>query len=348
MWARTSAKVLVPVLSRRRPQRKERAQTIADWLRKHWFYLGMAGVLVTGYLWVASGQWLGQHNRLLVAVLMFLMGLGLSPRGILTQLRKVRALGLFLLVSYGLAPLVAYGVGRLLFSQRPDLFTGLIIMGATATTLSSCVVWSRLAGGNDALALVMSMVGNSLQFVVTPAWLALLLGASVQVDAVGMMKGLVVVVLIPILSSQAVVVLSRGRALRLKPLTGVLARVLVLGVILVAVSKAAGDLLTVEALYSSVAVVAVHGVLLGVSWWVLGRFLPEAGDRIALLFSGGQKTLPSSTMIATTYFAHLQGALLPVLLYHLWQLTVDSVLLERLRPTAGEEVGLESALAGDG
>ena len=308
----------------------------------------MAAVLLVGYLWVASGQWLGRHNRLLVAVLMFVMGLGLSPRGILAQLRKVRALGLFLLTSYGLAPLVAYGLGWLLFRERPDLFTGLVIMGATATTLSSCIVWTRLAGGNDALALVMSMVGNSLQFAATPAWLALLLGASVKVDVAGMMKGLLLVVLVPICLSQVVVVLSQGRLLRYKPLTSLLGRLLVLGVIWVAVSKAAGDLLTPEALYSSAAVVAVHGVLLGVSWWVLGRLLPEAGDRVALLFCGGQKTLPSSTMIATTYFAHLKGAVLPVLLYHFWQLVVDSLLLEGLRPTSQEEANTKGSVAGDG
>ncbi len=292
----------------------------------------MVGVLVLGYVWVRSGLWLGERSGLLVAALMFVMGLGLSPKGILAQLRKARALGLFLLASYLLAPLVAGVAAWVFFRERPDLFTGLIIVGATATTLSSSIVWTRLAGGNDALALVMSIIGNSLQFLVTPTWLGLMLGASVKFEVTSMMQKLLLVVLIPVLASQVVVVLSRERALQWKPLTNLVARLLVLTVIWVAVSKAANDLLTTDALYTSLAVVAVHLVLLAVGWWVLGRLLSDRRDRIALLFCGGQKTLPSSTMIATTYFAHLNAAVLPVRLYHFWQLVIDSLLLERVRP----------------
>jgi len=195
----------------------------------------MASVLVLGYVWVGSGFWLGERSGLLVATLMFVMGLGLSPKGILAQLRKVRALSLFLLVSYLVAPLVAYAVAWTFFRGHQDLFTGLIIVGATATTLSSSIVWTRFGGGNDALALVMSIVANSFQFLVTPAWLALMLGTSVRFDVSSMMQKLLLVVLIPVLASQVVVVLSRGRALRWHPVTNVLARLLVLTVIWVAV-----------------------------------------------------------------------------------------------------------------
>ncbi|MCK4300687.1 MAG: bile acid:sodium symporter, partial [Planctomycetes bacterium] len=159
-------------------------------------------MLVVGYVWVRSGLWLGERSGLLVAALMFVMGLGLSPKGILAQLRKARALGLFLLASYLLAPLVAGVAAWVFFRERPDLFTGLIIVGATATTLSSSIVWTRLAGGNDALALVMSIIGNSLQFLVTPTWLGLMLGASVKFEVTSMMQKLLVVVLIPVLASQ--------------------------------------------------------------------------------------------------------------------------------------------------
>ena len=308
----------------------------------------MVGVLVLGYVWVRPGLWLGERSGLLVAALMFVMGLGLSPKGILAQLRKVRALGLFLLASYLLAPLVAGVAAWVFFRERPDLFTGLIIVGATATTLSSSIVWTRLAGGNDALALVMSIIGNSLQFLVTPTWLGLMLGASVKFDVTSMMQKLLLVVLIPVLASQVVVVLSRERALQWRPLTNLVARLLVLVVIWVAVSKAANDLLTTDALYSSLAVVLVHLVLLAVGWWVLGRLLSDRRDRIALLFCGGQKTLPASTMIATTYFPHLNAAVLPVLLYHFWQLIIDSFLLERVRPEQEHAPGeAEEMVPGD-
>ncbi len=306
----------------------------------------MGGVLVLGYVWVESGLWLGERNKWLVAGLMFLMGLGLHPRGILVQLQNARALGLFLLVSYGLAPLVAYGVAWLFFREQQPLMSGLIIMGATATTLSSSIVWTRLAGGNDALALVMSILGNSLQALATPVWLALLLGAEVDLPVGEMMYVLFQIVVLPMLASQVIVGVLGERALRTKPVTGVLARLLVLAVIWVAASKAADHLVTVEALTSSLAVVGVHIVLLAASWWVAGRLLPHREDRIALLFCSSQKTIPSSTHIASTYFP--AGTTLPVLLYHFWQLLVDGVLQERLAPRKPTPSETAEMVAGDG
>jgi len=317
---------------------RSKGNPIETWARKNWFYVGMAAVLVVGYLWGAAGRWLNDHNRALIATLMFTMGLGLSPTGIARQLKKPKALSLFLASSYGLAPCLAFVVAFLFFRPhgwslcggRQDLFTGLVIVGATATTLSTCIVWTRLAGGNDALSLVMSVLGNSIQFLASPVWLFLLLGAAVKFDVAGMMKSLLLVVLIPVAASQTVVVLSKGRTLRYKPATSLIGRLLVLAIIWMAVYKARDYLLTRDALYVSAAVVTIHGALLALNWWGPGRLLTDGRDRIALLFCGSQKTLPASVMIASVYFRDLPAAALPVLLYHFWQLVVDSILLERL------------------
>jgi sodium/bile acid cotransporter 7 len=308
----------------------------------------MGAVLVVGYYWGGAGRVLSANKNLLIAGLMFVSGLGLSPKGILLQLRNPRALGLFLLVSYGIAPLLAYAVGSVLFRGYPGLFTGLVIMGSTAVTLSSCIIWTRLAGGNDGLALVMSILGNFLQFLVTPTWLSLLLRANVRIQVGDMMWSLLTVVVLPLIASQVVVVLLGRRAPALKPATNTLGRLLVLSVIWVAVYSARDELLTKEALYSSFAVAVVHLLLLGIAWWVLGRLLSTRGDRIALLFCGSQKTVPSSTYIATTYFGNVPGAMLPVLLYHFWQLIIDSLLLERLPQHEHAPGETRELVSGDG
>jgi len=309
----------------------------------------MGAVLVVGYYWGVAGRLLSDNKNLLIAGLMFVSGLGLSPRGILLQLRNPKALGLFLLASYGLAPLYAYAVGSLLFRGNQGLFTGLVIMGSTAVTLSSCIIWTRLAGGNDGLALVMSILGNFLQFLVTPTWLRLLLRrGDVHIEVAAMMWSLLTVVVLPLIASQVVVVLLGRRAPALKPATNTLGRLLVLSVIWVAVYSARDELLTKEALYSSFAVAVVHLMLLATAWWVLGRFLSTRGDRIALLFCGSQKTVPSSTYIATTYFGNVPGAMLPVLLYHFWQLIIDSLLLERLPQHEHAPGETRDLVSGDG
>jgi sodium/bile acid cotransporter 7 len=325
-----------------------KGKNIKAWLKRNWFYVGMGAVLVVGYSWGGAGRLLSDNKNLLIAGLMFVSGLGLSPQGILLQLRNPRALGLFLLVSYGLAPLVAYGVASLLFRSEPGLFTGLIIMGSTAVTLSSCIIWTRLAGGNDGLALVMSILGNFLQFLVTPTWLSLLLRATVKIAVGDMMWSLLTVLVLPLIASQVVVVVLGRRAPALRPATNVVGRLLVLSVIWVAVYNARDELLTKEALYSSFAVAVVHLTLLATAWWVVGRLLPSRGDRIALLFCGGQKTLPSSTYIAKNFFGNVPGTMLPVLLYHFWQLVIDSLLLERLPQHEHAPGETRDLVSGDG
>jgi predicted Na+-dependent transporter len=193
------------------------------------------------------------------------------------------------------------------------------------------------------------MVGNSLQFLMTPAWLYVLLGAEIELPVLGMMQKLLRIVVVPIFASQiVVVVLLRGHTQKLKPVTSFIGRLLVLAVIWMAVSKAAAHLLGWDAVLCSAAVVGIHLALLAVAWFVLGRALGDSRDRTALLFSGGQKTLPATTVIATEYFGHLGATVLPVLLFHFWQLIVDSVLLDRLNKHQHAPEDTVPLISGDG
>ena len=67
--------------------------------------------------------------------------------------------------------------------------------------------------------------------------------------------------------------------------------------------------------------------------WLLGGMLRlERGDRIALLFSGAQKSIAMGAPLATVLFgAGTAGlVLLPVLVYHLLQLVLSAPLAARL------------------
>ena len=65
------------------------------------------------------------------------------------------------------------GVAPLL---RGDLAVGLLVAAAAPCTLASAAVWTRRAGGNDAVALMVTIGTNLTCFVVTPLWLLVTTG----------------------------------------------------------------------------------------------------------------------------------------------------------------------------
>ena len=68
--------------------------------------------------------------------------------------------------------------------------------------------------------------------------------------------------------------------------------------------------------------------------WLLGKVLNlPRGDRIAMLFAGGQKSIAMGAPLATVLFApDVAGiVLLPILTYHLLQLVLAAPLAARLR-----------------
>lgn len=77
-----------------------------------------------------------------------------------------------------LTPAIGFGIAKLLSlsSINPDLVQGLIVTMGMPTTISSNVVFTKLAGGNEAVAVVNAVIGNLIGIFVSPAWLYLYLG----------------------------------------------------------------------------------------------------------------------------------------------------------------------------
>ena len=80
-----------------------------------------------------------------------------------------------------------------------------------------------------------------------------------------------------------------------------------------------------------VAVCVVHLSMLGSGFW-LGRLLGiRWEDRIAVAFSGSQKTLMIGLHLALSPAFNNGLAMLPMVAYHVCQLLLDAIVAERLR-----------------
>src|SRR5262245_33631812 len=124
---------------------------------RHWFLLLLAGGLAIALLFPAQVRWsIGWLSpRVVIAMALFLMAWTMPTRRLSDEMRHPWA-GLWAsLVSYGFCPLAAWGLSVLM---APELRPGLYICASVPATLASAVLWTRLAGGNEATALLVTLL----------------------------------------------------------------------------------------------------------------------------------------------------------------------------------------------
>jgi sodium/bile acid cotransporter 7 len=262
------------------------------------------------------------------------MALTLETSAIWTAIHRPGAAWLGAAMNAGVCPPLGWLASRLL---PPELAVGVIVATAVPCTLATAAVWTRRAGGNDAVAFLITMITNLACFLVVPGWLWLLSGIRAEVDYRAIVTGLVLLVVVPILLAQ---LLRQWRPLgrwatRHKRSLGTFAQVGVLTMVLIGAVRCGEKLAAIDGhsiltpanlayLIASVAAVHVAVLLLGLRMsHALGFPRPDA---IAVAFAGSQKTL-----MVGAYVALAVGplAILPMVTYHAVQLFVDTLIADR-------------------
>ncbi len=308
-------------------------------LKRRWFLLVLTATLVVG---IGGGPRLALFaeaipRNFLIAAVLLAMALPLRIDSMWATLRRPGPALLAVGINLVLVPLLAFAASRLLIDE---LATGLIIAAAVPCTLASAAVWTRLAGGNDAVSLLVTMITNLSCFLVTPAWVMLLAGqgdVSVPFDA--MVMKLLVLVVLPIVAAQL---------LRLIPAVGnwatasksglsIFAQLGILSIVFVGAVRCGQKLIELDGQWATIwGQVALMLVLAAtvhvVAWWcgyaVAGKLGMARAEQLAVAFAGSQKTLMVGLAVALEYGGL---AVLPMLAYHVLQLLIDTVLADRCR-----------------
>ncbi len=310
-------------------------------LVRHWFLAALLAVLTLGIGFSDSLVFLPRQSWLrpgIIVTVMFLMALPLRPAAFGNAVRHPRAPILGVLVNSILVPLLAWCVVIVLRATSTcgeDTLFGILIAATVPCTLASASVWTRRAGGNDAVSIMVTIVTNSLCFLIAPAWLFAMLGKMPDFDPLAMVAKLGLLVVLPIVAAQVLrgarpigVWATENRAsLSVLAQCGVLLMVL-LGAIHTGhrLSDSDGSLWT-EIVIGTMAVLAIHLTAL-FSGMGLSRFARvDRRDAIAVGLAGSQKTLPVGLEVC----AQLGVTILPMFAYHVGQLVVDTVVADRLR-----------------
>lgn len=318
---------------------------VGTWFRKWWFLLSLAVVLAIGMTAPSesNGSW---HHTLsnavprgaVVAVVLFLMSAPLELSAMWHSIRKPGPAWTAVFINICFAPPLAALVGLFL---TPEYSMGTIIAACVPCTLASAAVWTRRAEGNEAIALLVTVITNLACFLTAPAWLSLLIGEKVNVESfkfTAMASRLFFLVVLPILIAQS---LRFYRPIatfftKHKYLLGTIAQIGLLSIVWVGavgcgqhINGAANGQATALATGKMlVAVVVLHLMLAAIAYGASKWFGFTRPDRAAVTIAGSQKTL----MVGLDIALSLGGlVLLPMVAYHVAQLLIDTLIAERLK-----------------
>jgi sodium/bile acid cotransporter 7 len=314
-----------------------------DLFRRRWFLIFLCLSLAVGFglpgplKLVAEGV----PCDLVAAVVLFLMALPLDASSIWHSLRRPQGVLLAVAICYGLVPSVAWVMS---WGLPDELAVGIMIAATVPSTLASAAVWTRHAGGNDVICLQVTSITYLMCTVAMPWWLVQTTGQTVAIDPARMTTKLALLVVLPTIAGQlarlipslATWATQNKRRLSSIAQVGILAIVFV-GSVTGGVQIRLGrtvDPLVWCALVA--AIVALHVSML-VAGHLFGRLLGlSREDRIAVGFSGSQKTLMIGIYVAVGFYADLALAMLPMIIYHVFQLLFDTLVADRLREQKAE------------
>lgn len=305
-------------------------------MARYWYYLGIVGMFLLGWVHPSLGLWLKSVGvtPYLVGAAFFLNGFALSPASLLGSLRQWRILCLALLTTFVGSPALVWAARHLLPGGDGLIAQGFQLVSLVPTLFVSAVVLTRLAKGNAAVALYLTVASNLLAIVTAPALVLLTLGTSgLSLNLTGTAVSMVFTVLLPTLAGQFARVRWKAWAERHAGLITVASQCTILAFIVTGVSALPRSVLSPSVvLYALAGGVALHLALIGLGR--LGAQLIHAAepDRRALIFCSAEKSFVFDVLLCERLFAGDSTSfglvLLPGIVYYLLELTIDSFLAQ--------------------
>ena len=136
------------------------------------------------------------HSSIILGLIMLTMGCTLSGQDFKILLSRPVDILIGSLAQFTIMPLIAWSLSHL-FGLNPYLTAGIVLVGCCPGGVSSNIM-SFLCKGDVAYSVGMTTVSTILSPIVTPALVYLLVGTSIDVDALGMFRNILVVTLIPV------------------------------------------------------------------------------------------------------------------------------------------------------
>lgn len=271
----------------------------------------LAGVV--GFLIPDTFKPLAPSVPYLLGVIMFCMGLTLTPPDFASVAKRPWAVVLGIIAHYVIMP----GAGWLIavaLNLEPQLAVGLILVGCAPSGTASNVM-AFLAKGDVALSVAVASVSTLIAPIVTPLLVFFLAGSFLNIDAGSMVLDIVKTVLLPVLGGLAARLFLKKLVNKVLPALPWASAVVISLIVAVVVAGSSSKIVAASGIVF-LAVVLHNGFGLGLGYLAgkLGRLDSKA--RRALAFEVGMQNSGLAATLATAHFTAL--AALPSAVFSLW------------------------------
>lgn len=251
----------------------------------------------------------------LLGVIMFGMGMTLSPGDFKVVFSRPKDVLIGCLAQFTVMPLLAFGLTRL-FRLDQALTIGVILVGCCPGGTASNVI-TYLSRGDLALSVGMTATSTLLSPVLTPLLVWLLAGQTVDVHVMGMLLSILWVVILPVVLGLLVKRFwprVTERATGYLPALSTLAICLIVLIVMAANAHkllSGGIVIMLVVMLHNVCGLAI-GYLIG---WLLGL---SSAKRRAISVEVGMQNSGLASSLATLHFAAYPMATLPGALFSVW------------------------------
>ncbi len=211
-------------------------------------------------------------------------------------------------INFLIIPFLAYGVGTLFFSDRPYMALGLLLAGLVPTS-GMTISWTGFAKGNLAAAVKMTVIGLVAGSLATPFYVKALMGATIDVNMVSVLRQIFLIVFLPMIlgyATQRALLKAYGQKefqQRIGPRFMPLSTLGVLGIVFVALALKAGTIAAAPELLARILLplALLYAVNFTLSTIVGKKLLPR-DDAVAMVYGSVMRNLSIALAIAINAF----------------------------------------------
>lgn len=201
-------------------------------------------------------------------------------------------------------PVLALGVGNLLFPHSPYLITGIVLEFVIPTGIVS-LIWVNIYHGNSAHTLSIILIDTLIAPFLVPLTLKLLVGSNVQISILGMMKDLLFMIAIPALIAITCNHVTNGKVkTTLAPKLAPFSKISLILVVTINSTKVAPFIKHMNGTLVAVAVTILILAASGYVWGILvSRLLKQDNSiLVSMMFNSGMRNISAGAVIAASFF----------------------------------------------
>lgn len=288
---------------------------ICDFIAR-WMGLLVLLIAAISLLIPASFSWIDTWSiNPLLGVIMFGMGLTLSPHDFRIVLSRPKDILIGCLAQFTVMPLLAWGLAWV-FALPKELALGVMLVGCCPGGTASNVI-TYLAKGDLALSVGMTAASTLLAPILTPLLVWLLAGTMVDVDTLGMLQSIVYVVIAPIIVGLLCQSFLPKLTKSVVPYLPAFSSIVIAYVVGIVVSHNADRLLVGGLIV--ILVVMMHNLLGLSTGFLIGKLFHIAKPKcVALSIEVGMQNSGLASSLAVLHFAAYPLAAIPGAIFSVW------------------------------